>query len=140
MKHVQATSSSRHPDGYAGVIPVDDLEELARFAYAACRHEGPARLRRCAHSVLRSLICPCAWSEDSITRAIEQELVCADVRQRPRYRQSRSLLESMAEVPECSGADPDTAPIERDEQLDRALDEALADTFPASDPVALSRP
>jgi len=26
------------------------------------------------------------------------------------------------------------------EQLDRALDEALADTFPASDPVALSGP
>lgn len=34
---------------------------------------------------------------------------------------------------------PDTARSERDEQLDQALDEALAGTFPASDPVALSR-
>lgn len=140
MMNVQATISPRHPDGYAGVIPADDLNKLVRFAYTACRHEGPVQLRRCAHSVLRSLICPCAWNEDSITRAIEQELVCADGLQRPRYPQSRSFLEPMAAVPETSGTGPDTAPLERNEQLDRALDEALADTFPASDPVALSRP
>lgn len=41
-------------------------------------------------------------------------------------------------APAYFDADPDTPPCERNERLDRALDEALADTFPASDPIALS--
>lgn len=41
-------------------------------------------------------------------------------------------------VDPSAASEPDAAGSERAEQLDQALDEALAATFPASDPVALS--
>lgn len=138
MINDQTTCSARHPDGYAGVIPVDDLNELVRFARTACRQKGPVRMRRCANAVLRSLLCPCAWNEECVTNAIEQELVSADARQSPSCRQSGSLRGYAAMAPAYFDAGPDTPPCERNERLDRALDEALADTFPASDPIALS--
>lgn len=134
----QTTCPARHPDGYAAVIRADELDELAYFARTTCRHKGPARMRRCTHCVLRSLLCPCAWNELCITSAIEQELVRVDARQLPSCPQSGNLRGRVAVAPECFDADPGTAQCERDAWLDRALDEALADTFPASDPVALS--
>lgn len=137
IRNEQATSSSRHPDSYAGVIPADNLNELVYYAYTACRHKGPAQLRHCAHSVLQSLICPCAWNEECITHAIEQELIGAKILQRSERGQSQCPSSVTASVPEYPDPGPDT---ERNERLDRALDEALADTFPASDPVSLSCP
>lgn len=138
MINDQTTCSARHPDGYAGVIPVDALNELVYFARTVCRHEGPVRMRRCAHAVLRTLMCPCAWNEECVTRTIEQELVVsAHARHSPSCRRSGSLRGHAAMAPEYF-AGPDTPQCERNQRLDRALDEALADTFPASDPVALS--
>ncbi len=129
------TCSARHPDGYAGVIPVDDLNELAYFARTACRHNGPVRMRRCAHAVLRTLLCPCVWNEECVTGAIEQELVGADTRPSPSCRQSGSRRDNAATA--YFDAGPDAPQYARNDRLDRALDEALADTFPASDPIAL---
>lgn len=138
MINDQTTCSTRHPDGYAGVIPVDDLNELVYFARTVCRHKGPVRTRRCAHAVLRTLMCPCAWNEECVTRAIEQELAGADAQQSPSGRQSGNLRGYATMAPEYFDAGPDAPQGDRNQRLDRALDEALADTFPASDPVALS--
>lgn len=129
----RTASLARHPDGYAGVIPADDLNELVHFAYATCRHKGQVRMQNCARSVLRSLLCPCAWTEDAITQAIEQELVRADASRRPQCRRPRAVVDTMATPRGCSDTGPDAERRERDGQLDQAL----ADTFPASDPVAL---
>lgn len=94
-------------------------------------------MNRCAQAAVHAMLCPCAWNEDCIVNAVESELLNgAFVMTQPERDGLKKV--STAQVAETTRRSfTNAARTQRNERLDAALDEALAATFPASDPVAL---
>jgi len=130
----QTIEIARHPDGYAEVVSIDQLDVWLRHALITCRHQDATRMHRCAHAAVHAILCPCAWNEECIVDAVKSDLLCGnpDVADPEHDGPEQN-------VPETTPGDRvETEGRQRAEWLDQALDEALAATFPASDPVALN--
>lgn len=128
----------RHPDGYAGVISTEELRDYLRYALITCRHKDATRMHRCAHAAVHAMLCPCAWNEDCIVNAVKSELLCEErvVGHAESEGLKHALVSRVADATRGPGSRAERR--QRNERLDQALDRALAETFPASDPVALS--
>jgi hypothetical protein len=128
----------RHPDGYAEVISIEQLHDCLRYSLITCRHKDASRMHRCAHAAVHAMLCPCAWNEDCIVNAVESELLNGSfVMTQPECDGLKNALTPQV-VETTRRSSTNAVPTQRNERLDAALDEALAATFPASDPVALS--
>lgn len=62
-----------YADGYAEAIPIDELVKLARADVDSCAVKSDEVVRKCAERVVRSKLCPCAASVDSIVAAVADE-------------------------------------------------------------------
>jgi len=95
-------------------------------------------MHHCAQAAVHAMLCPCAWNEDCIVDAVESELVRGDTVMTHPERDGLKKA-STSQVAETTGkTSTKAARTRRNERRDAALDEALAATFPASDPVALA--
>lgn len=97
-------------------------------------------MHRCVHAAIHAILCPCAWNEECIVDAVKSEVLSgnpgvAD----PEHDGPKDAPVSQVVEP-TPGSCTKTERRRREEGFDQALDEALAATFPASDPVALSYP
>ena len=118
---------SRHTDGYAGAIPTDTLFEVSKAC--AANHQGAGEPRRCesARATVQAVVCPCVASEDDIMEKVAEELQRLMI-------QTTGARDTLSHEDACN--DHDSAR----RALEAALDAALADTFPASDPVSVASP
>jgi hypothetical protein len=62
-----------HKDSYSEAIPIDDLVKMAATDIKACNVHSDTAIRKCAEKVVRSELCPCASSVDSIVDAVVEE-------------------------------------------------------------------
>lgn len=61
------------PDSLATAIPIDELAELARLHAVECNARSESEIRECAEHVVRSKLCPCVSSIESIVDAVVEE-------------------------------------------------------------------
>ncbi|HEX7028925.1 MAG TPA: hypothetical protein VF268_16915 [Gammaproteobacteria bacterium] len=64
---------SLHPDSYATAIPIDELAELARERAEECGARSEREIRQWAEHIVRSTLCPCTLSVDSVVDAVVEE-------------------------------------------------------------------
>lgn len=64
---------SLHPDSYATAIPIDELTQLARAHAKECGAHSEQEIRQCAEHIVRSTLCPCTLSVDSVVDAVVEE-------------------------------------------------------------------
>jgi hypothetical protein len=62
-----------HKDSYSEAIPIDDLVKMAAADINVCNLHSETIIRQCAEKVVRSELCPCASSIDSIVDAVVEE-------------------------------------------------------------------
>ena len=62
-----------HKDSYSEAIPIDDLVKMAAADIDVCNLHSETVIRQCAEKVVRSELCPCASSVDSIVDAVVEE-------------------------------------------------------------------
>lgn len=126
-----APRTAGYADGYAEVVSIGQLRDWLRFSLITCRHKDATGMHRCARAAMQAILCPCAWNDECIVNAVQSELLCAE----PGKRGPASTVNGK-DRPRAISVDKERR--QRKEELDRALDEALAATFPASDPVAFA--
>lgn len=62
-----------HKDSYSEAIPIDKLVKMAAADISVCAVHSDKAIRQCAEKVIRSELCPCASSIDSIVDAVVEE-------------------------------------------------------------------
>lgn len=62
-----------HANGYSEAIPIDELVELAKTDLDSCAAESDEVIRDRADRLVRSKLCPCASSVDTIVDAVVGE-------------------------------------------------------------------
>ena len=60
-------------DSYSEAIPIEKLVKMAAVDIKACNVHSETVIRQCAEKVVRSELCPCASSVDSIVDAVVEE-------------------------------------------------------------------
>ena len=60
-------------DGYSEAIPIEELVRLARSDINACANRSEQVIRQCAENIVRTKLCPCASSVDTIVDAVVAE-------------------------------------------------------------------
>ncbi len=64
-----------HADGYSEAIPIAELVQLAKADIHACAGHSDQEIRQCAENIVRTKLCPCASSVDSIVDAVVAEYI-----------------------------------------------------------------
>ncbi len=65
-----------HKDSYSEANPIDKLVKMAAADINVCNVHSETVIRQCAEKVVRSKLCPCASSVDSIVDAVVEEYLC----------------------------------------------------------------
>lgn len=82
MGHDRTGCFTKNAAGYTGVLSAEALRAWVTYSAGSCRQKQPARIRRCARTAMRALVCPCAWTEQCITDAVECELLYNEMTRR----------------------------------------------------------
>lgn len=129
---------------YGLAIPLAQLYERANHPGPDCHPDSSVQPSACALRVVEAMLCPCIRGDACVCRALAREFEYSAHRTRAARRRvdmTHREIRTVDKPPVTPLVNPDQRVDERQderrERLDRALDAALADTFPASDPIAL---
>lgn len=129
---------------YGLAIPLARLYERAAHPGPDCHPDSGEEPSACALRMVEAMLCPCIRGDACVCRALAREFeehahrVHKGRRRVDMKHRQRRVVDKRPVAPLVN---PDIRTEEwqdeRRKRLDQALDVALADTFPASDPFAL---
>lgn len=129
---------------YGLAIPLARLYESAIHPGPDCHPDSGEQPSACALRMVEAMLCPCIRGDACVCRALAREFEnrahrTRDERSKVEMKHRRTRIVDKPPVTPVVNPDnrTDERQDERRKRLDRALDAALADTFPASDPIAL---
>lgn len=124
-------------DAYVEAIRPEQVEQAISVAVVTKFNRPHTSLEDCVEAAVEQVFCPCVSHREGEGETAPMSIRAGIVGSIVEYlRQGVCTARDCGDAPRMERDAPEDA--ERKRRRDEALDDALAQTFPASDPVALS--